>query len=176
MKKYSATLAFIIIVAGSFAQKSNSNSILVRHDTTTLKAAECEWIIRSLEKNDPGLTTEIGKSVSLIILQAIEKGKLKAIDRETNKPIPGKEIFTWQMPVDTVPQFNVSGDLVKYMVIKTTRSSDDIRQVRVFQDWYFDISTGKLRAVIKWIELLEEIHTSYSGLFIGYKPLCRIYY
>jgi hypothetical protein len=176
MKKIATTLALLIAVFRLLAQSSNSNSILVRHDTTTLKASECEWIIKSLVKNDPGLTAEIGKSVSLVILQAIEKGKVKAIDRETNKLIPGKEIFTWQMPVDTVPQFNMNGDLVKYMVIKSTRSSDDIRQIRVYQDWYFDISTGKLRAIIKWIELLEEVHTSYSGLFLGYRPFCRIFY
>ena len=80
MKKHIPTIALIICAFSSFAQTNNSNSILIRHDTTLLKAEECEWIIKSLAKNNPALTSEIGKPVTLIILEAIEKGKLKAID------------------------------------------------------------------------------------------------
>ena len=42
-----------IISYGCFAQ---NNGLLVRHDTTLLRANECEWIVRSLVKNDPSLT------------------------------------------------------------------------------------------------------------------------
>ena len=175
MKKISTTLALVIVVFSLFAQNSNSNTILVRHDTTILIAAECEWIIKSLTKNDPAFTPELGKPVSLIILQAIEKGKLKAIDRMTNKPIPGKEIYTWEMPVDTVAVYDDAGNS-KYKIIQRLRSSDNIPRIRIYQDWYLNLATGKLQSEIKWIELLEEIHSSYSGIFIGYKPLCRIFY
>ena len=148
--------------------------MLVRHDTTLLKASECEWIIKSLAKNDPALTTEIGKSVPLVLLQAIEKGKLRAIDRETNKRIPGKEIYTWNMSTDTVAQYDDKG-IARLTVVQQTRSSSSIPLIRVYQDWFLDITTGKFRSTIKWIELMEEIH-SYSGMFIGYRPLCRIFY
>ena len=175
MKKYIPIAAIIISAFSSFAQNSHSNRILVRHDTTLLKAAECEWIVKSLTKNDPAVNSEIGKPVPLIILQAIEKGKLKAFDLVTNKPIPAKEIFTWKMQTDTISAYDDAGN-VKYTVVQQRHSSDHLKQLRVFQDWYFDVSTGKFNSVIKWIELLEEIHSSSSGIFIGYLPLCRIYY
>jgi len=174
MKKYSSTFSLIIPVFSLFAQNNSSNSILVHHDTSLLKASECEWIVRSLAKNDPALTNEIGKPVSFVILQAIEKGKLKAIDRETNKPIPGKEIYTWKMPVDTVAVPDNAGNS-KIQIVQQQRSPDNLNQIRIYQDWYFDISTGKFYSVIESIELLEEIHTS-SGIFIGYNPFCRIFY
>ena len=42
MKKYIPTIALVICAFSAFAQNSNSNSILVRHDTTLLKAAIVE--------------------------------------------------------------------------------------------------------------------------------------
>ena len=174
MKKYISTFTLVLLVVGCFAQNNPSNSILVRHDTTLLKATECEWIIKSLPKNNPSFTSEIGKSVPEIILHTIQNGKLKAIDPESNKPIPAKEIFTWQMPRDTVVAFDETGNS-QNKVVQALRSPDDITQIRIYQDWYFDITTSKFQSVVKWIELMEEVHTS-SGIFIGYKPLCRIYY
>lgn len=175
MKRYITIIALIICTFSSFSQNSNSNIILVRHDTTLLKATECEWIVKSLTKNNPELTSEIGKSVPLIILQAIAKGKLKAIDRETNKQIPGKQIYTWHLAADTMVVYDDAGNAT-YKAIQRQRNSDDIAMVRVYQDWYFDVSTGKLQSVIKWIELMEEVHSNSTGIFIGYIPLCRIYY
>ena len=175
MKKLIATITLSIFIFKGHAQSSNSNSILVRHDTTLLNADECEWVIKSLVKNDPTLTSEIGKPLPLMILQAIEKGKLKAIDPETNKPIPAKEIFTWQMPSDTIPEYDNEGNLKGYIAMKHRHSVYNINQVRVYQDWYFDVSTGKFHAVIKWIELRESIRTM-QGFLIGTTALCRIYY
>lgn len=175
MKKYISTFALIICTFSSFAQNNNANSILVRHDTTMLNADECEWIIKSLIKNDPTLTTEIGKSVTLIIMEAIEKGNLKAIDPETNKPISAKEIFTWQMSSDTIPEYDNEGNIKGFRAMKHMHSVNNINQLRIYQDWYFDVSTGKFNAVIKWIELRENIFTS-QGIFRGTTALCRIYY
>ena len=174
MKKYITTLIFSIIFFNSFAQSVNSNVIIVRRDTTVLKSTECEWIIKSLTKNNTGLTAEKDNPLPALILQAIEKDKLKAIDRETNKPIPGKEIYTWHMAVDTIAVFDDAGN-IKYNVNQRRHNPDNISRIRICQDWYFDKSTGKFQPVINWIELLEEIHTS-SGFFVGHKPLCRIYY
>lgn len=175
MKKYITTLVLVIIAFSSCAQNNSSNTLFVRHDTTTLKAAECEWIIKSLTINDPELTVEIGKSVPLVILQAIEKGRLTAIDPVTNKTIPAKEIYRWQIAADTVGASDAAGNM-KYKIVKAERSSTNFSLIRIYQDWYFDIPTAKLRSVIRCIELLEEIHTNYSGLFTGYRPFCRIYY
>ena len=172
MKKYTTTLLLAIIGYGCFAQ---NNSLLVRHDTTLLLANEGEWILRSLVKNDPSLTLQIGKSVPQIILEAIEKGGLTAIDPQTNQPIPGKEIYTWKMPVDSVSQEDSVGNLTKYVALKQQLNPAAITQIRIFQDWYMDVSTGKFQGIIKWIELLEEVSTS-MGVLIGFKSFCRIYY
>ena len=118
MKKHITTFTLVIAVFSSFAQKSSSNATLIRHDTTLLKAAECEWIIKWLVKNNPAGTSEIKKSVPQIIFREIEKGRVKAIDRETNKPIPAKEIYTWQMASDTIAIYDDAGNM-KYNVVQT---------------------------------------------------------
>jgi hypothetical protein len=56
MKKVTTTSALILFVFTSFAQKDPSNNKLVRHDTTLLKAEECEWIIKPLQR--PGETRD----------------------------------------------------------------------------------------------------------------------
>jgi hypothetical protein len=169
MKKIISTSALVFFVFSSFAQSDHLNEILVRHDTTTLKAEECKWIIKPLSK-----TGETGKPVPLVILQAIYKGKLRAVDPLTGIQIPSKEIFTWGMAADTVADSDEAGNM-KYKIIQAKHNPDDIPLIRIYQDWYLDISTGKFRSVIKWIELLEDVK-SVSGYFIGHRPLYRIYY
>ena len=149
--------------------------MLIRHDTILLRASECEWIVKSLSKNDPSLTAEIGKSVSVVLLQAIEKGKLKAIDPGTNKPIPAKEITIWQMPKDSLIVFDSTGENTKVVVVQRSINPDKISQIRIYQDWYFNIETARFEGTIKWIELMTEVYTS-SGLFLGMTAFCRIYY
>ncbi len=128
-----------------------------------------------MTKNELSSGVETGKSIAQILFDGIEKGKPKAVDRVTNKPIPGKEIFTWHMPVDTVAAFDNSGN-ANYKLIRKRISPDYFNQLRIYQDWYMDLTTRKLKSVIKWIELLEEVHTPDSGIFIGYRSFCRIYY
>jgi len=174
MKKYICLLLLSTALSVLHAQTSNSNSILIRHDTTTLKAGDCEWIIKSLAKNDPSLTHELGKPLSLFLLGAIEKGKIKAFDVISNKQIPANKILTWNMPSDSVMSYDDAGNS-KIVVVQHQHSSDKMDEVRIFHDWYLDVATRKLQSVIKWIELREQIYTS-TGLFIGYGALCRIYY
>jgi hypothetical protein len=176
MNKYIPSIALIICAFSAVAQNNNSNNIPVRNDTKVLKAAECEWIFKPLIKNNPVSTSETRKPVPLIIMEAIEKAKLKAIDPATNKPIPAKEIFTWKMAVDTLPAYDDTGNVIKYLVVKRQHSINDLNQIRICQDWYLEEATGKFHTVIKWIELLEEIHSGATGTFIGYSVYCRIYY
>lgn len=174
MRKLSIILSLVITCFSSFAQTGPSNKLLVRHDTAVLLATECEWIIKSLLINTPAQTAEIGKSVPQVILEAIGKGKIKAIDIETNQPIPTNKIFTWRIGTDTVLTFDEAGN-EKYKVIQRIRDAEGISRIKVYQDWYFDMTTKKFQSIIKWIELMEEVHTS-TGNFIGYIALCRIYY
>lgn len=172
MKKLITTLLLAAIGYCCFAQ---NNNILIRHDTTLLRADECEWIIKSLVKNDTVLKSQIKRSVPQIMLELIEKGKLTAMKPFTNKPIPAKTIFTWQAAVDSVLNYDNDGN-ARLTTIQRRINADNITQIRIYQDWYFDLDTGKFQVQIKWIELLQEIYTSSTGLFIGYSPYCRIYY
>jgi len=176
MKKYIAIFVLAVGTLNSFAQNNNSNNVFIRHDTTLLNAAECEWIVRSLVKNDPAITSAIGRSIPQLILKAIENGKLKAVDRVTDKPIPGKEIYTWGRQADSIPAYDVATGNTKLTIVQRRLSPANITHIRIYHDWNANISTGKLQSVIKWIELLEDVYTSSTGMFIGYAPLCRIYY
>lgn len=174
MKKHISTLILILTNFCSFAQNNDSNSILVRHDKTTLKANECEWVIKSLIKDSPELASEKGKSIPEIMLEAIEAGKLKAFDSWTNQPIPAKEIYTWQKTIDTVAVYEE--DILKYKVVQNRRTGDDIKQIRIYQDWYFDVKKQVLFAIIKSIEFLEpDRFGSYNGES-DVVPFCRIDY
>ena len=153
----------------------NATKFFVRHDTSLLKASDCEWVIKSITKDEFAVKTEYGKSVSLLILQAIEKGKLIGFDPETTKQIPAKEIFTWQMAADTVSVFDAAGNS-KYKVVQSRVNADDITQIRIFQDWYFNMSSGKIVSESRSIELLQEIRNNFTGIFIGNKAFCKIYY
>ena len=170
MNKYFIILLLSIFDYHSFAQ---TNLIVIRHDTTLLKADECKWIITSLAKDDHLIKSHTGKSIPIIILQEVEKGNLKAFDFETNKPIPSKEIFTWKMGKDSMLVNDSTGESNKLVVIQNKLNPDQISTIRIFHDWYFNPSTGKIQSTIKWIELIEDVTTS-SGTFIGYRPFCRI--
>ena len=159
-----------------FSQSNNVSAIFIRHDTIILKAGECQWIVKSPAGNDPSFTGGTGKTVPEILLQAIAEEKLSAFDKETHQQIPAKQIYTWRMPEDTVQLLNDEGANTKYIVVQQRHNPDDLDQLRICQDWWLDISTGRLQPVIKWIEIMKEIHSSYSGTFIGHMTFCRIYY
>ena len=173
MKKQLLIAALIVTACNSFAQ-TRTSSVLVRHDTSTLKADNCAWIIKSLAKNDPSLKPEIGKSLSQLILEAIEKGKIKAFDANTNAPIPAKKIFTWQMPADSMMTSDEKGN-TKLVVVQHKLSSDKIDEIRIYNDLYLDVATGKLQSVIKWLELRAQIYSSLGDL-LGHAAFCRVFY
>src|ERR1017187_4783921 len=154
MNKYFITLLSSIFGYHSFAQ---TNLIFVRHDTTLLKATECNWIIKSLDKNDHLNKSQNEKSIPLIILEEIEKGNIKAFDFESNKTIPPKEIFTWKMGKDSMLVNDSTGESNKLVVIQNKLNPDKISSIRIFHDWYFNPSSGKIHSAIKWIELIEDV-------------------
>ncbi|PWA09168.1 hypothetical protein [Flavobacterium laiguense] len=175
MKKHTFLLISLITVFASFAQNKDTNAFFVRQDTISLKASECAWIIKPLEKDNSVSSSETGNSIPQLLLQAIEKGKLKAFDSWTDKPIPAKEIYTWQMRIDTI---DVSGDSgnPKFGVVQKIRTANDIPRIRVCQDWYFDLEDNKLFTRIKWIEFMEFDPYSFNMENRDIVPFCRIYY
>jgi hypothetical protein len=168
MKKYTSTLAFVFTVFSSFAQNNLSKEILVRHDTTTLKAVECEWIFK------PQARTV--KSVPQVILESVQSGKLKAYDPQTNELIPGNKIFTWRQAADTLMVWDAKKEENVIKVIQHKLKPEYLTRIRVYHDWYFNTAAGKIESQIKKIELMGEVRTPSSGDLIGYQILFRIKY
>ncbi|MDP3353109.1 MAG: hypothetical protein Q8S44_05150 [Flavobacteriaceae bacterium] len=173
MKKLFYIITIFISTLGAFAQNNSSNIIFVRQDTIILKASESEWLIKSLLKNDSGLTHQSSKTLPIVILELIEKGTLNSNDPISNNAIPPKEIYSWKMPIDTLALYDEVGNVI-YKIKQQILNPNTITQIRIAQDWYFNQNDGKFQCDIKWIELLREIY--FSNLFVGCEPFCRIYY
>jgi len=145
------TPAILICFLYSSAQ-NNKSATFIKHDTV---------IVNNI-------------SLSKTIIQAIKNGKIKAVDYNTNQPIPSKQILTWNMPVDTMAMNDKAGN-TKYVAVRQHRNSNTMTRIKIFHDWYFDSSSGKLSSRVQRIELCEEIKNP-SGEFIGYHPIVKIYY
>ncbi|HMC99780.1 MAG TPA: hypothetical protein VKH37_06500 [Ferruginibacter sp.] len=159
----------------AFTSSAQTNSsVFIRHDTTILKAAECEWMIRSLIKNDPAFTADLGKPIALVLFNAIENGKLKAFEYPSNQPIPGKDIRIWKMPVDSIMMYDSLGNST-IGTVQRKRNSDEITQIKVYHDWWFDLATSQFYSIPKWIDVMADVK-NYAGIFIGHAVICRIYY
>ena len=163
-----STIVFIISVLSTFAQNTKSEKILIRHDTTILKADECLWLVRiSATKN---------KSVSLAILEAIQAGKLKAFDPQTNGLIPGNKIFTWRQSTDTTMVWDSEIKKDVFKIIQKKVNPEYLTRIRVYHNWYLNTATGKLESQVKMFELLGEVRIPSSGDLIGYQTLYQIRY
>ncbi|MBK7561837.1 MAG: hypothetical protein IPI68_10005 [Chitinophagaceae bacterium] len=168
MKRITTTLAFVFTVFSSFAQNNLSKEILVRHDTTTLKAVECEWIFK------PQARTV--KSVPQVILESVQSGKLKAYDPQTNELIPGNKIYAWRQAADTLMVWDARKEENVIKVIQHKINPEHITRIRVYQDWYLNMATGKIASQIKMFEMMGEVRTPSSGDIMGYQILYRVQY
>lgn len=168
MKRITTTLAFVFTVFSSFAQNNLSKEILLRHDTTTLKTEECEWIFK------PQARTV--KSVPQVILESVQSGKLKAYDPQTNELIPGNKIYTWRQAADTMMVWDARKEENVIKVSQHKINQEHLTRIRVYQDWYLNMATGKIESQIKKFEIMGEVLTPSSGDIIGYQILYRIQY
>ena len=164
MKKYSISTVFAVIIFGAIAQP---NSTFIRRDTVLLKSTECNWLI-PLHKKDSSNNTS-ANTISGLILLTVKKGKLKAFDSYSGKQIPANQIYTWNMPADTV------AGATKYRIVQAKLDPASITLIRVQQDWRLNYSNGEIFSRIRWIELITQVYSSFGDL-IGTKPFCRIYY
>jgi hypothetical protein len=158
---------FLLTIRAVFIS-AQGNNILMRHDTTVLRADECQWMV-----NTPGMKK---RSVPQAILEAIQSGKLKAFDPQTNEPIPSNKIFTWQQAEDTTMVWDAKKEKDVMKVIQNKINPGSLTSVRVYHDWYLNTSTGKLECRIKMFELIGEVRNPMTGDFMGYQPLYRIHY
>lgn len=168
MKKITTTIVTALSVFSLFGQSGSSNEKLIRHDTTTLKAEECNWLF----KPESGTN----KSVPETILESIQSGKLKAYDPQTNELIPGNKIFTWRQASDTTMVWDAKKDENVLKVIQHKINPEYITRIRVYQDWYLNTATGKIESWIKTLDLMAEVRTPASGDIIGYQILLQIQY
>jgi hypothetical protein len=147
-------LLALLLPSVTFAQPVNQDAVLIRHDTVMIKA---------------------DKTIIETILKAIDEGKIVAIDQVTGQPIPAGKVYTWRMATDTILRYDSNGSNAKPEVVQQLRKAASITNIRVMHDWYFNVTENRFTSYTRWIELLEEIHTS-TGDFIGMRPLCRVYY
>jgi hypothetical protein len=63
----------------------------------------------------------------------------------------------------------------QHTVIQKLKDPGYISQIKIYQDWYLDMDTGKFFSEVKWIELMEGVYTS-SGMLLDYAANFRIYY
>lgn len=168
MRKIFTATAMIFFVFSISAQNKLSDEKFLCHDTTLLKADECLWLV-----NNSGTKN---KSVSLAILEAIQAGKLKAYDPQTNKSIPGNNIFTWRQPTDTTMVWDPEKNKDVIKLIQNKIDPEHITRMRVYHDWYLNTTTGKLESTVKMFELMGEVRIPSSGDLIGYQTLFSIRY
>jgi hypothetical protein len=166
MKKITTTIALAFFTHAGFAQ---TNSLFLRRDTIVLQSEECNWLMPREFKTDST------KTVSEWLIQSIKKGKIQAIDPNTDRNIPSGEILFWNMPSDTVGVEDGSSEFSHYVVTQHAIDPSKISRIKIQQDWYLDPSNGKLFSRIKWVDLMIEVYNP-SGMFLGYKPFCRINY
>ena len=168
MKRTAITFALATAFFSAIAQTISSQNLLIRRDTIVLNASECNWVINSLHSNG-----QKSRSIPILILQAVNQGKLRAIDPVTGDPIPAERILQWHMPADTVTVQDAAGNS-KYAVVQSEQNPDLFTMIRICQDCYFERESGKIRGEIRFIELLKDIYTP-TGTLIGHSTFCRIY-
>jgi hypothetical protein len=161
-------VVFFLFTLHAVFISAQENNMLLRHDTTLLKADECQWLIKA-----SGIKNE---SVSQAILEAVESGKLKAFDTQTNELIPGNKIFTWRQPADTTMVWDAKKEENVLKIIQHKINPEYLTRIRIYHDWYLNTATGTMESEIKMIELMGEVRNPSSGDIIGYMPLYRIQY
>lgn len=163
MKKLVSIISSTLFCMNVFSQ---TNLLLVRQDTTLLKAAECNWLIgQGAGSGDPG------KSIGLFILEQIQAGRLNARDPQTNEMIPGNKIMTWRQAADTVMVWDEKKQENSIKVIQHQVKPEDISRARIYHDWYLDTETGKIHSTVKSVELLIDVYAP-MGELRGYRPFC----
>jgi hypothetical protein len=172
MKKILLSLSGLILsLPFIYAQPKE---IFIRHDSVLLKSGECNWLIPPNLKADPSLYRGSESNIAEWLLASIHKGKIRAMDPQTRQQIPAKEIYTWQMPTDTMLTYDLNMEPSGHKVVRRERQARDLKQLRVIMDWYMD-GNGKIFNRLRAVDLMEEIRT-YDGSFLGYRTLCRINY
>ncbi len=115
-----------------------------------------------------------------IILKAIRDREITAFDaslddRFTTPLTPDKVMQSFSGGVDTVPVYDMQGNIEKYEVRTREFDPDSIYQFRIKEEWVFDKESSRMFVRILGICPVKPQYTS-SGVFVGMIPLFWIYY
>lgn len=114
-----------------------------------------------------------------IILKAIKDREITAfdpIDDRFTKPLTPQSVMeSFAGGVDTVPVYDLNGNIERYEVRTKEVDPDSIYQFRVKEEWVFDKESSRMFVRILGICPVKPIYTS-TGQFIDMVPLFWIYY
>lgn len=117
-----------------------------------------------------------------IILKAIKDREITAFDpmgglddRFTTPLTPQAVMGAFSGGVDTVPVYDMQGNIERYEVRTREFDPDSIYQFRLKEEWVFDKESSRMFVRILGICPVKPQYTS-SGLFVGMVPLFWIYY
>lgn len=117
-----------------------------------------------------------------ILLQAIRNREITAFDamgglddRFTTPLTPQAVMEAFSGGVDTVPVYDMQGNIERYEVRTREVDPDSIYQFRMKEEWVFDKESSRMFVRILGIAPVKPQYTS-SGVFIGMTPLFWIYY
>lgn len=156
------SICLLLISTTGFSQ---DGKVIIRQDTTLLKAEDCNWLTKT---KAPTTGT-----VSMLILQRIRSGHVLAKDPQTLEVIPANKILTWQQASDTIMVWDEKKQDNTFKVVINEIKPDAISRVRIFHDWYIDTFTGKIGSTVRFVELLLDIYGP-TGEIRGYRPFCRL--
>jgi gliding motility associated protien GldN len=114
-----------------------------------------------------------------IIMKAIMDGKVMAFDpvddRFTTFLTAKKVMELFSGGVDTVPVYDMQGNIERYEVRAREFDPDSIYQFRIKEEWIFDKESSRMFVRILGICPVKPQYTS-SGIFVGMIPLFWVYY
>ena len=114
-----------------------------------------------------------------ILLLAIKNREITAFDavddRFTSPLTPAKVMETFAGGVDTVPVYDMQGNISRYEVRTREFDPDSIYQFRMKEEWVFDKESSRMFVRILGIAPVKPQYTS-SGIFVGMIPMFWVYY
>lgn len=114
-----------------------------------------------------------------ILLQAIRNREITAFDvaddRFTTPLTPDKVMETFAGGVDTVPVYDMQGNIERYEVRTREFDPDSIYQFRMKEEWVFDKESSRMFVRILGIAPVKPQYTT-TGIFIGMIPMFWVYY
>ena len=116
-----------------------------------------------------------------ILVKAVKDSLVTAfdpIDDRFTTPLPiAKAMQQFGGGMDTVPSYDLNGNLVKYVITPKEVDPDSITKFRIKEEWVFDKESSRMFIRILGIAPLKKLQTS-TGVTIGDEdiPMFWIYY